>query len=786
VAELDQRDVFHTGKPGPVSIPDHELLRPIGEGSYGEIWLARTATGSLRAVKIVRRDTFEDERPYQREFTGLKHFEPVSREHEGLVDILQVGSNDTAGFFYYVMELADNVLLTSSDPAALASDPPRAARQDRPDPGNYEPLTLQWRIKTEGRLPAAECVRLAAALAEAVDFLHRSNLVHRDIKPSNILFVGGVPKLADVGLVARVQDARSFVGTEGFFPPEGPGKPSADIYSLGKVIYEMAMGKDRQAFPSPPTLLHELPDRDELYELNEIITKACAPVPAQRYRTAGEMVEELHELQAGRSVRRRRQRRFRQRLAAWGATAALAISGLVGLGWWWHQKTQPGLAVLREFQLPGGWPAHRALVGDFEGDGLEELLSAANGRVTAADLHGNLLREGVLPGFRGDTFGAGLLADTDQDGKKELFATGRDGTNLFVSVFNQGLNEVKRFTAAGSMERRSSGEYPSSGMSVADFVPATSNAPARLAVIVTSGYSIWPRYLRCYDYSTQATEWEFPFAATPISFRTCQATETGNAQILLGCYASDNGARLPDGTSDSRCYLRSLDSEGQLIWSHEVGDEFTRCLPQVGQVGGTNYIYALVYRTTDAWLLSQKQKPPFGHILKFDSAGRELARYEVAHELSSMLIADLPGARMPTVFATDGRGNLHVLDQALQLQQLLSITPVRHDWVVLRAEAAEDLNGDGRKELVLQSTEVEFVSGTNQGRPEGEANLRWYHNHQLLVYTSDLRRLAGYEINRRTQDGVGLAKIAVLSDHGTKRRDLMVLSQKAAILRLNR
>jgi len=50
--------------------------------------------------------------------------------------------------------------------------------------------------------------------------LHRQGLVHRDIKPSNIIFVRGVPKLADVGLVAAVTDARSFVGTEGFIPPE--------------------------------------------------------------------------------------------------------------------------------------------------------------------------------------------------------------------------------------------------------------------------------------------------------------------------------------------------------------------------------------------------------------------------------------------------------------------------------------------------------------------------------------------------------------------------------------
>ncbi|PYL41450.1 MAG: hypothetical protein DMF42_10465, partial [Verrucomicrobia bacterium] len=49
-------------------IPDHELLRVIGRGAYGEIWLARTVTGAFRAVKVVYRSTFESERAFLREF----------------------------------------------------------------------------------------------------------------------------------------------------------------------------------------------------------------------------------------------------------------------------------------------------------------------------------------------------------------------------------------------------------------------------------------------------------------------------------------------------------------------------------------------------------------------------------------------------------------------------------------------------------------------------------------------------------------------------------------------
>src|SRR5256885_10236007 len=74
----------------PPSIPDHELLRRIGRGSYGEVWLARSVMGTLRAVKILHRSSFDRERPYERAYAGLQQFEPVSRPHQGVVDILQI------------------------------------------------------------------------------------------------------------------------------------------------------------------------------------------------------------------------------------------------------------------------------------------------------------------------------------------------------------------------------------------------------------------------------------------------------------------------------------------------------------------------------------------------------------------------------------------------------------------------------------------------------------------------------------------------------------------------
>src|SRR6185295_11274694 len=94
----------------PPPVPDHEIISRIGGGSYGEVWLARSITGALRAVKVVWRCHFASERPYEREFHGIVQFEPISRSHPGVVNVLHVGRDDAAGCFFYVMELADDAI----------------------------------------------------------------------------------------------------------------------------------------------------------------------------------------------------------------------------------------------------------------------------------------------------------------------------------------------------------------------------------------------------------------------------------------------------------------------------------------------------------------------------------------------------------------------------------------------------------------------------------------------------------------------------------------------------
>ena len=291
------------------NIPDHDVLRKIGGGSYGEVWMARGVTGAMRAVKVVWREDFDDERTFEREFEGILKFEPISRDHPGLVNILHVGrSPDNTSFYYYVMELGDDV----------------HTGQDI-NPIEYEARTLRADGKAGVRLETGLCIDVGVRLSEALNHLHERGLAHRDVKPSNVIFVNGKAKLADIGLVAA-RDQRTFVGTEGFVPPEGPGSAQADVYSLGKVLYEIATGKDRLDFPELPDELPTGLERKRWLELNKIVCDVCEPrISKRKISTAGELAEALHNIQRGK-------RRRRSGLSIWATT--LVLLGFAGWASW--------------------------------------------------------------------------------------------------------------------------------------------------------------------------------------------------------------------------------------------------------------------------------------------------------------------------------------------------------------------------------------------------------------------------------------------------------------------
>lgn len=159
---------------------------------------------------------------------------------------------------------------------------------------------LKQRIAARGPLPPAEAVALLGQVAEALDAAHAAGIVHRDVKPHNVLLEGERAYLTDFGLAkalgeSGVLSGASIAGTAEYMSPEQwRGRdvgPAADVYSLGCVLYEAVTGVApfaRRAGGAEP----EMPRG-----LDAVVERAVAKDPAERYPSAGAMVEAARQVQ---------------------------------------------------------------------------------------------------------------------------------------------------------------------------------------------------------------------------------------------------------------------------------------------------------------------------------------------------------------------------------------------------------------------------------------------------------------------------------------------------------
>ena len=238
-------------------VPDFDLIRPIGSGGFGEVWLATNrTTGQLRAVKVIPLHASGNADPAAREISSLTRLEANSRcRHPNLLQIYHVGK--TATHLFYVMDPADDV---SGEPAS-----------DKPD---YRPATLQSLLQ-DGPLPPDVCLDYARQLLAGLAMLHSAGMVHRDVKPANCLFVGGQLKLADFGLLTEAHPLVSRIGTQKYMPPDGRMDMRADVYAGGLVIYEMLSGLPVDEFPRLGGRSKAVGENPILTALLRLVLHAC-------------------------------------------------------------------------------------------------------------------------------------------------------------------------------------------------------------------------------------------------------------------------------------------------------------------------------------------------------------------------------------------------------------------------------------------------------------------------------------------------------------------------------
>ena len=190
-----------------------------GGGAYGEVYVCTDISGRQLAVKIISKVKLGDD--WERELRGVSNYRKITENAQNLLQLYHV--EEDADTFFYTMEAADSI---SAD--------------------SYQADTLAERLK-KGPLPQNDTFKILRAIFDGIKTIHEAGFAHRDIKPDNIIFVKGVPKLSDIGLLSSLSATYTqLAGTLDFLPPEERSSDSGtdrksrqknDLYAFGKVIY---------------------------------------------------------------------------------------------------------------------------------------------------------------------------------------------------------------------------------------------------------------------------------------------------------------------------------------------------------------------------------------------------------------------------------------------------------------------------------------------------------------------------------------------------------------------
>jgi len=267
----------------------YELVKEIGLGGMGVVYEAKDRSLERRvAVKRMRDEIRLDAQDRQRFVNEARLVAQL--HHPNIVDIY--GIVEDGGEVYLVFEFVEG-------------------------------RTLADVLKSDGALGFGPARRVLKEMAAAVEHAHGRGVIHRDLKPSNVMVApDGRVKVMDFGVARQAKDAMTrhsstsmtIAGTPPYMAPEheqGSARKESDVYALGVCFYEMLTGQLPFGGIGAGMLLNKLNGRLTPASrrvpslpagIDEVIAKALAPDPAQRYRTPAEFVDALDALAAARAA----------------------------------------------------------------------------------------------------------------------------------------------------------------------------------------------------------------------------------------------------------------------------------------------------------------------------------------------------------------------------------------------------------------------------------------------------------------------------------------------------
>lgn len=685
--------------------------------------------------------------------------------------------------------------------------------------------TLDRLLRAEGPLAKDAAVGVAYEVASALAHAHHHGLVHRDVKPANVLLTHeGRAQLADFGLVHTLfndslLDIRSGIvaGTPRYQPPNAlrgqHGDTRDDIWSYGVLLYEMLTG----TVPYPGTTREEVlrqiesgPPRPPLQvnpEADEALTrtamKAMTAELADRYASMDYVLEDLERARCGQSPKSPAPQETgaprsvgRKRFAVAASAVALVCVGLVA-AWLFGPKTpvpvveppEPEvaerwgtLAIRRSAPLPAGLPVQDILVGYFRSRREPTLFFPEEGKVTLVSLKGQ-----AVDGRSDDVvfhWHRVTLADVDSDELCELFAGFQSDVGLSIAVYNQNMVQTKLF------------HYPSDGAEP-DWQPSSStnkiglrhilgidlNNDGRRELLCEVGLNRPPvgRGIWCFDYDRQTWRWGYLTGASLTGILAEDIDGDGFKEVILSSAGTSNGGKGQDGSDDATSRVYVLSHYGALRWQRVVGGELSLARMAIGDIDRDGRCDILAWEAERGMAWERPETLTNGMVTRLSASGEVIRSRNLGCSLSDGRVVDLDDDRVMELVVFDRNGNLLVLDPDLKERRRVNIVPRRYDRVLLRLVGVVDLTGDSVPEWVLTSSQEEWRSGKNPGKPDGESVQTTHHDNEILVLNKDFSILGRHRVSEKSDQGE-LLSVHLADCNGDGKPEILLLTHEIQVL----